>query len=128
MKKLKMLFSAGVLVALAFGCSTTASKESLLSSAGFKAVPANTPQTEAHLKSLPHGKITPVQRDGTVYYTFPDPKNKILYVGQEEQYRRYQNLRYQKQLANEQLAASQAFYDGPWGAWGAWDAGWAVRY
>ena len=124
MKRLKALLTVGVLLALAIGCTTTKERESMLSAAGLKMVPANTPEREAHLKSLPADKITPVQRQGTTYYTFPDPKNNVLYVGQEAQYQKYRQLRYQKQLADEQLETAQ-MNENAWGAWGAWGPGFA---
>jgi hypothetical protein len=39
-------------------------KPNMLSAAGFKMVPADTPQKEAHLNSLPPGKLTTVTSDG----------------------------------------------------------------
>ncbi len=122
MKTFKTLLAAGALLALAMGCSTTSNKEDMLSAAGFKMVPADTAQRQAHLNSLPPDRITPVQRNGTVYYTFPDPKKNVLYVGQEQQYQKYQSLRLQKQIADEQLSAAQ-MNENSWGVWGAWGAG-----
>ena len=129
MKTLKAMFAAGMVIAVAIGCSTTKQKENMLSAAGFKRVPADTPERQAHLKSLPADKITAVQREGTVYYTFPDPKNNVLYVGQEAQYQQYRRLRYQKQLADERLEAAELNQDTAWGVWGPWGGpGWAWRY
>ncbi len=122
MKTFKVLLATAALVALAIGCTTTKERENMLSAAGFKIVPANTPEREAHLKSLPADKITLVQRQGTTYYTFPDPKNNVLYVGQEAQYQQYRKLRYQKQLADEQLETAQ-MNENAWGAWGVWGPG-----
>jgi hypothetical protein len=128
MKTFKALLTAGALVALAIGCSTTSEKD-MLSAAGFKAVPATTPQQESHLESLPSDKITPVQRSGTVRYVFPDKKNNILYVGNQEQYQRYQNLRFQNQMEAEQLSAAEMYSEAPWGVWGPWGGpGWAWGY
>src|SRR5262245_23124988 len=125
MKTFKALLTAGALIVLATACQTTTHKENMLSAAGFKAVPADTPERQAHLKSLPNDKITPVQRNGVTYYTFADHKNQVLYVGREEQYQKYQNLRMQKQLADEQMAAAQMYNEAPWGMWGVWGPGWA---
>src|SRR5215468_1675088 len=124
MKMFKALLTTAALVALAIGCSTTKERENMLSAAGFKMVPANTPERQAHLKSLPADKVTPVQREGTTYYTFPDPKNNVLYVGREQEYQRYRQLRLQKQMADEQLETAQ-MNENAWGAWGAWGPGWA---
>lgn len=129
MKTFKTLLTAGVVMALAFGCSTTGDRENMLTAAGFKEVPADTPARQAHLQSLPSDKITPVQRNGTRYYVFPDPKQNVLYVGQDQQYQQYQNLRLQKQMADEQLATAQ-MNENAWGVWGPWGGGpgWAWRY
>src|SRR5215471_3120810 len=117
MKTFKALLTAGVLTALAIACSTTKSTENMLSAAGFKMVPADTPEKVAHLNSLPPGKITTVQRNGTLYYTFPDPKNNMLYVGQQPQYEQYQKLRLQNQMTQEQLSAAE-MNENAWGVWG----------
>jgi len=122
MKIFKALLATGVLVALAIGCSSTKSTENMLSAAGFKMVPADTPERVAHLNSLPPDKITTVQRNGTLYYTFPDPKNNILYVGQQPQYEEYQKLRLQNQMTQEQLSAAE-MNENAWGVWGAWGGG-----
>jgi hypothetical protein len=127
MKSFKTLLAVGVVIALAMGCSTTSEKENMLSAAGFKAVQANTPEREAHLKSLPKDKITAVRRNGVVYYTFPDPKSNTLYVGTEQQYQQYQKLRYQKQMADEQLNTAEMYNEAPWGVWGWGGGGWAWR-
>ena len=109
MKTLKALLTVAVLMALAIGCTTTRDRENMLWAAGFKMVPADTPEKKAHLNSLPANKITPVRqitavrRDGTVYYTFPDPVNNVLYVGDERQYRLYRQIGLQRQMAEEQL-------------------------
>ncbi len=130
MKTFKTFLTIGVLVALAVGCSTTSSKENMLSAAGFKMVAADTPEKEAHLKSLPADKVTAVQRNGTMYYTFPNPKENVLYVGNEAEYQKYQQLRMQKQLADEQLNTAEMYNNNTaWGVWGPWGGapGWAWR-
>jgi hypothetical protein len=73
MKAFKALLTASVFIALAIGCSTTSTKdrESMLSAAGFKMITADTPEKEAHLKSLPANEITTVKREGIQYYVFP---------------------------------------------------------
>src|SRR5258708_7435421 len=127
MKTFKAWLTIGALLAVAIGCSTTKEKENMLSAAGFRMVPADTPEKQAHLKSLPADKISTAQRDGKLYYTFPDPKSNVLYVGQEPQYQKYRQLRLQKQMADEQLNAAELNNDAAWGAWGVWGPGWAGR-
>ena len=127
MKILKALLTTGLLMALAVACSTTNSRENMLSAAGFKMLPADTPERESHLKSLPADKLTTVQREGALYYVFPDPKKNALYVGQEPQYQQYRKLRFEKQMADEQLSAATMNEDASWNVWGGWGRGWVWR-
>ena len=92
----------------------------MLSAAGFKIVPASTPEKQSHLKTLPPHKVTMVQRDGKTYFVFPDQKQQVLYVGQQEQYNEYQKLRMQAQLAAEEINAAELNSQAAWGTWGGW--------
>jgi hypothetical protein len=120
MKILKAFLTTAVLMALAIGCSTTQQMENSLASAGFNMFPADTTGKKAQLNSLPANKITPVRREGTLYYTFPDPKNNVLYVGEERQYQLYRKIGLQKQMTDEQLNAAPLNNDGAWAFWGPW--------
>lgn len=65
-------------------------KENLLESAGFRMVAANTPERIRALETLPAGKISRVDREGTTYYVYPDAADcRCLRVGRKEQYDRY---------------------------------------
>lgn len=103
----------GVLALLAFvvGCETNAQfKESNLTAAGFKAVPAKTAAQQAHLKTLSAAKVTPVKRNGVQYYVYPDAANNVLYVGRQPQYDAYR--RNKAALTSEreyQMASQNAF-------------------
>jgi hypothetical protein len=127
MKKVKtliMTINCVALLAMAIGCATAKRNEmeGLLSAAGFKMVPATTSAQQAHLKSLPPGKITSTQRDGEMYFTYPDAVNKVLYVGQQAEYKSYQNLRVQKEMADEKLDAAQ-MNESAYTVWGGWGGG-----
>ncbi|HLX71352.1 MAG TPA: hypothetical protein VKV04_17130 [Verrucomicrobiae bacterium] len=123
MKTFKTSLAAGLFLALVAGCSTD--REYVLSTAGFRMAPADTPERQAQFNSLPADKITTVQRDGVTYYTLPDPKKDVLYVGRKQEYTEYQRLCLQNQIAQEQLAA-QMNQAAAWNAWGPWDGpGWA---
>jgi hypothetical protein len=68
-------------------------KTSLLESAGFKMVAANTPEKIQALNTLPAGKIARIDRDGSIYYVYPDASEcRCLRVGRQEQYDRYLRL------------------------------------
>jgi hypothetical protein len=127
MKNIKALISivsSAAVLALVMGCATAKRNEmeGLLSAAGFKMVPATTAAQQAHLKSLPPGKITSAQRDGEMYFTYPDAVNKVLYVGQQAEYKSYQNLRVQKEMADEKLDAAQ-MNESAYTVWGGWGGG-----
>jgi len=126
MKKVATLLSmigGASLLAVVVGCATTMRTEDLLSAAGFKIVPASTPELQARLKAIPAHKVTMVQRDGKEYFVYPDVTQNVLYVGQNAQYQQYQQLREQNQLAQEQLNAAELNAD--WGAWETWGGeGW----
>jgi len=109
------------LLALGVGCSTTTKTENMLSAAGFKMMPAATPEQKAHLKTLPPDKVTMVQREGKTYFVFPDLKQQVLYVGQQAQYDEYQKLRIQNQLAQDQMSAAELNSEPAWGVWGGFD-------
>jgi hypothetical protein len=115
-----LVVSVLALAVLALGCSTTKQTENMLSAAGFKMMPATTPEQQAHLKTLPPNKVTMVVRDGKTYFAFPDIKQQVLYVGQQAQYDAYQKLRLQKQLAADQVQAAEMNSEPAWGAWGGW--------
>ena len=115
-----LVVSVLALAVLALGCSTTKQTENMLSAAGFKMMPATTPEQQAHLKTLPPNKVTMVVRDGKTYFAFPDIKQQVLYVGQQAQYDAYQKLLLQKQLAADQVQAAEMNSEPAWGAWGGW--------
>ncbi len=118
------IVAALALVGLAIGCASTKHTENLLSAAGFKAVPATTPEQEAHLKALPPGKVTMVIRNGKTYYAFPDLKQNVLYIGQDPQYQQYQKLRIQEQLAQDQVDTAEMNTEASWNMWGPWEGFW----
>lgn len=113
------LIAAVALVALALGCASGIHTENLLSAAGFEMVPADTPQRQAHLKTLPAHEISMTQRDGKTYFVYPDPPHNVLYVGQQAQYNQYQKLLVQNHIAEQQLNAAQINANN-WGRWGPW--------
>jgi hypothetical protein len=114
-------------LALAVSCSTTQTqtqnKENLLIAAGFKVIIPKTAAQQQKLQTLPAGKVTLVQKDGQIYYVFPDAANNQAYVGGPNQYQTYKQLRLANQLSNENLEAAEMRRDaemnlGAWGAWG----------
>lgn len=81
-------------VALAGGCAMKAQiTEGRLAEAGFRQLPADTPEKSGHLQTLPTRTFVKRNRDGKTYYVYADPDYcKCLYVGTVQQYARYQDL------------------------------------
>lgn len=116
------IISAAALLALTVGCATTSSTHTdLLSAAGFKLLPADTPKKQELLKTLPTGQLTLITWKGKQFYVQPDVPNNQAYVGTPAEYQTYQQLRLAKQLSNERLMAAQmnqAAMD-QWNVWGS---------
>jgi hypothetical protein len=100
------LIGAFTVLALAVGCTNTQQTENLLSAAGFRTVIASTAQQQQHLKTLPPDKVTVAQRHGKTYYVYADPAHNQIYVGNQSQYQRYQQLRLANNMAQENLEAA----------------------
>ena len=114
-KTMKVLsLVAGMLLALATGCSTTkqtAHTEELLMSSGFKVVAATTPAQQTQLQTLRPGKITLVKRDGKTWYVYPDAAHQKLYVGNPTQYQNYRQALQDDRLVRDQYGAIQSNED-----------------
>ena len=117
------LIGAVAILAVAVGCaskgpgplsSAATQEESLLSSAGFRIKVATTPQQQQHLKTLTPYKIMVVHRKGKTLYVYADPAHNQIYVGNQAQDNRYQQLRKANNLA-EDKSYSEAM--GDWGVW-----------
>ena len=108
-----------------------AGKEDQMTAAGFKFVPANTPQRQANFKLLPPHKFSRQIRDGRLFYVYPDPTVCVcLYVGDQKAYATYRQNVFQQNLADEQAmtAETMAMNDWDWGPWGGWPGGWYYGY
>ena len=94
-------------------------KEDMLAAAGFTLVPANTPQRQAALKTLPPHKFVHQVRNNGVIFTYADPTIcDCLYVGNQAAYDRYRQNVFVKNIADEQAddRADESDGLGPLGA------------
>ncbi|HXJ83534.1 MAG TPA: hypothetical protein VMS64_33210 [Candidatus Methylomirabilis sp.] len=99
---------AGALALGTGGCATTQSTENLLTQAGFRQVPADTPSKMAHLETLPDHRLVARVHGGQKYYVFADPSGcKCLYIGRSQQYQNYRQL-VQEQHQAEATAVDEA--------------------
>jgi hypothetical protein len=111
-----------LLALLAAGCASTRETEQLLSASGFKIIPAATPEQKAQLKTVRQGAITMVQRGGKVYFVYPNRKLQVLYVGRQEQYDHYQELRFEQKLAQRRMRAVQMGTEAAFSPWSGWSS------
>ncbi len=90
--------------------------EPMLSAAGFAMLPADTPARMDQLSTLPPLTVSYyVGRTGKLHYWMADPKFcKCLYLGNEQAYQRYEQMRMQEKFeqkenesAEDNLAAAQ---------------------
>jgi hypothetical protein len=111
------------LLVVTTACTTQAvqNKEDMLSAAGFTQVPANTPQRQASLATLPPHKFVRQVRANHVLYTYADPTIcNCLYVGNQAAYGRYRENVFLRHLANEQQMTAEMNQMN----WDAWGPGW----
>lgn len=119
---------AALALFLASCVSEFESKKELALAAGFRAITPVRPEHVELLPELPEDQITEIKFQGNTYYVLPDAENNRAYVGRSEEYQAYQQLRIQKKIAEDNLAAAQmnqmaAYNSMNWGAWGGW-GGW----
>jgi hypothetical protein len=94
-------------------------KEDMIAASGFTLVPANTPQRQDSLASLPPHKFVRQVRGDKVIYTYADPTIcGCLYVGDQAAYGRYRENVFQKRLADEQQMTAEMNQNLDWGPWG----------
>ena len=121
-----LLLSATLLILTA--CSNIGEKRTLLTSAGFKTIPATTPAQIARLHAIKSNKVVPMKgKKGTVY-VFADKGRNLLFVGSPAQYQQYRTLKLKQQQIDEKLLDAQVTMDNAdYSAWGEGsDWGWGV--
>jgi hypothetical protein len=97
--------------------------EPMLADAGFRALPADTPEREQLLRRLAPDRVTEVLRGEHTFYVFPDPDGcHCLYVGSSEEHDEYQKLLFQ---AGHPQQAPLPWNDGEsagigWAVYGDW--------
>ena len=79
------------------------SQADLLNDAGFKMHTANTPQKQAYVNTLPAKKVVSNQYQGkTLYLVCTDPDSKQCFLGDEDAYKRYQQMAIQQSISEDQ--------------------------
>ena len=127
MKTACCLLLVGAVLDFVGGCASTAQQrtqqtENLLLASGFHVVPASTPAQQAHLQTLPPGKVTAVTRNGKKWYVYPDAVRQQLYVGTPFEYQNFQGYAQDATLLHEQLETGNLAQDSiGWSSWSYWD-------
>lgn len=87
--------------------------EPMLSAAGFRQLPADTPDKVQRLAKLAPLRVSHyVGKDGKMRYWFADPDYcHCFYVGDEAAYDKYQDLRLQARNARDEKEAAEENYD-----------------
>jgi hypothetical protein len=101
------------------GCATPQQRaehrENLLAAAGFVQYPADTPQRQESLRTLPRDRVVRTVHGDRVVYVLADPLVcNCLYIGNQQAWGNFQRERLQLQIANEEEIAGE-FDMGPWG-------------
>lgn len=123
---MKTFLPLTLVAALLAGCAAIQraennSTEQLLTAAGFKVLPANTPDRQAKLAELKPYTIARQIKGNNVYYLYPDDQNQFALVGDQTAYSKYQSLVVQQQISDQNVMAAQMeTMPGMWGGWGYW--------
>lgn len=95
---------AGIIAMSLTGCATgpaatppAQTMPEMLTAAGFKTYPANTPQKMTYLQTCPRDLLMIHKRAGATAYCFVDPASSSMYMGDEAAYGRLQGLLNQQQ-------------------------------
>ena len=95
-RALAVAAAAGLALACASGPvqkKKAAHTEHLLTVAGFRQIPANTPERADALGRLDAGYVTPVMHNDRTFYVYPDTQTcACLYVGRADEYDSYLKL------------------------------------
>ena len=107
--------------------------EQELIAAGFITKLANSPEKVEKLDAMKQRTIVLHDRNGTNFYIYADNNKNCIYIGDNKAYQKYQNIKLQKQMAEQaaqtaadnramasynQMAAQDNAMD--WGMWGPW--------
>lgn len=118
-------FLAGVILLGITGCAgDPPARENLLTKAGFRSMPANSPAKQALLKPLAPGVVTPVLFQKRYYYVVREEKRDAVLVGGPVELRVYENLRKRRNLPVEGPSAESLKKPADWSEWRGLNDGW----
>jgi hypothetical protein len=126
--RVRSVAATATVALLLAGCVTeqeiVTDREAMLSAAGFAFRPANTPERQQQMKTLPPNQFVFQERNGKIVYLYADPKYcNCLYIGSEQNFQAYQQMVFQRRIAQQNLQAAQLMNMSTWN-WGPWGPGW----
>jgi hypothetical protein len=120
-------FLLPLIVLLFSGCAAIeqadrSNTERLLAAAGFKVLPANTPERQLSLESARPYNVERKLKGDEVYYFYACPDQSIAYIGNQTDYSKYRELELQQEIANQNTVASEnaALAVQQWNDWRVW--------
>lgn len=118
------LLALVVLLGFAGCAGEPPARENLLTKAGFRSMPANSPAKQALLKPLEPGVVTPVLFQKRYYYVVREEKREAVLVGGPVELRVYENLRARRNLPADGPKAEALKKPVDWTAWRGLNDGW----
>ena len=96
--------------------------ERLLAAAGFKVLPANTPERQLSLEATRPYKVERKLKGEEIYYFYACPDQSIAYIGNQTDYSKYRELELQQEIANQNTASSEnaVLAAQQWNDWRVW--------
>jgi hypothetical protein len=89
------------------GCATTKQTEQLLTQAGFRTRTPTTPEQQAIYEHLEAYQLQRTMVAKTPVYCYKDTKQGVVYVGDDKDYQKYQQLGWEQAVEQEKLQAAQ---------------------
>ena len=122
MKCLLLLIAVLVSGCAAIEQADRSNTERLLAAAGFKVLPANTPERQLSLEAMPSYKVERKLKGDEVFYFYACPDQSIAYIGNQTDYSKYRELELQQEIANQNTAASEntMLAAQQWNDWRVW--------
>ena len=96
--------------------------ERLLTASGFRIVPANTPERQQSLAAMSTYKVQRKLKGDEVHYVYASPAQNLVYIGDQANFAKYQEVRLQQEIANENMSAAQLNMSAAqqWNDWAFW--------
>jgi hypothetical protein len=120
-----LIISAILIITLA-ACASIQNKqaaktEDVLVKAGFKKVPADTPEQLAHLQTIPQRKLVSHKHKDGIRYIYADANLcKCMYVGDRDAYQSYKHILLEKEIKDHEHVEGEplTYEQMDWDLWG----------